>query len=263
MAPSPRAQVRSWLRPGEGRTGTVPGILRGGLQEQGCHLDGRWEAKWFAQEGPGSGGLKGEGTVWMATKDAGEEASGLGSKPGPGAALALPPEWTWRAQRTPNALASGCDSLQRAAHTFPKRFPVSSPCWEELGGSGVGINMATAVGKEKFSQNLKAARIITWKSWFPESRPLDSHPEHPPPMAPSLPPSIHGLRSLDSSLFSASSVHSPPSPLQHISPQDGDTGHTSQEAVLASSFSLSGLALASALALSLPPLPYQEDWSEM
>lgn len=84
MAPSPRAQVRSWLRPGEGRTGTVPGILRGGLQEQGCHLDGRWEAKWFAQEGPGSGGLKGEGTVCMATKDAGEEASGLGSKPGLG-----------------------------------------------------------------------------------------------------------------------------------------------------------------------------------
>lgn len=49
------------LRPGEGRTETVTGILREGLQAEGCHLDGRWEARWFAWEEPGSGGLKGEG----------------------------------------------------------------------------------------------------------------------------------------------------------------------------------------------------------
>lgn len=36
------------LRPGEGRTETVTGILRGGLQGQGCHLDGRWEAKVYS-----------------------------------------------------------------------------------------------------------------------------------------------------------------------------------------------------------------------
>lgn len=115
----------------------------------------------------------------MATKDAGEEASGRSSKPGLGPSLPLHPEWTRRAQKTPNALASGCDSLQRATHTFPKHSPLSSPYWEELGGSGVGTDIVTDVGKYKFSQNLKAARIIRWKSWFPESCPLDSHPEGP------------------------------------------------------------------------------------
>lgn len=148
MAPSPRAQVRSWLRPGEGRTETVPGILRGGLQEEGCHLDGRWEARRFAQEGPGSGGLKGEGRFgWplrmLARKLLGSAEACAWDCSGPARRVDL--EGSENTECT--GFASGCDSLQRAAHSFPKRLPVSSPWWEEQGGRGVGINIATAVGK--------------------------------------------------------------------------------------------------------------------
>lgn len=53
MAPSPRASVRSQLRPAEGRRETVTVSLRGGLEEEGVSSGWQVGGRWLAQGGSG------------------------------------------------------------------------------------------------------------------------------------------------------------------------------------------------------------------